>query len=81
MNSFIVNCFNFSLRPVCYLDNGIKITLSELSSKEILKAAEISDVASITLIGPTLMTKKLKQEIEEASDFSLKVSVILQERI
>jgi hypothetical protein len=81
MSSFVINCFNFSLKPVCYFDSGVKMTLQELSSEEILKAARISNSELITLIGPTAITKKLKEEIEKNTDFSLKVTVVLQDRL
>lgn len=77
MNSFVINCFNFSLKPVCFFQDGTKITLPELNAEEILMVAKSSNSDSITLVGPTVITKKIKEDIEKSTDFNLKIKIIL----
>lgn len=63
MSSFVVNCFNFTLKATCHLDNGMKVEIDRLSPKHIAEAIQKTGVDSITLIGPQSVIEKMKEEI------------------
>lgn len=65
MSSFVINCFNFTLKPICYMDNGMKIELDCLSAKKIAEAVVATGVDSVTLIGPIALVERLKRDILE----------------
>lgn len=63
MSSFVLNCFNFTLKAVCHMDNGMKVEIDKLTPKHIADAIQKTGVDSVTLIGPKAVVEKIKEDV------------------
>ena len=63
MKTLTINCFNFTLGTTGVIDGREKVKIESINAESIYSTARNHRVEKIVLIGPNVVTQKIKEEL------------------
>ena len=63
MKTLTINCFNFTLGTTAVIDGKEKVKIESINAEAIYSTARNYNVSKIVLIGPHVITQKIKEDL------------------